>query len=783
MSSSPASNKAFDLGQLLASTALAIGVLAFSAPPALAQSAAKPTAEKKNAGGLEEVVVTAQRRSQNIQDVPLAVTSFSSRALEVQQITNTLDIARVIPNFFAANNVGQASANVYFIRGLGQTQSFPTFEPQVGTYIDDIYLGRQNANNFALFGIDQLQVLRGPQGTLFGRNSTGGAIVVSLQKPADDFGGMIETGYGRYGRFSGRASVDLPINAELKTKTSVFGITDEGFVQNLTTKEKMNWTHNWGIREALRYNPAANGNIEWNASVDYSRNDAANVLNQPGPGGVDGSGRVSYTGFSKVGGALAGPFPLSGGLTGKKGTLGQGVVVESYGAMSNLKVGLDAGVLNFITGYRGLTQLTAVDFPFTGLGPAIPFDQAKFGQFSLAQDLKSSQFSQEVKWTAEVGSKLKYTVGAFYLSETNKNNFGAVLNIGALFGLPAFPALYTDEFTTNKTTSEAIYAQADYKLSDPLTLTLGGRFTHEEKKLTAAPAGAPANGFTTADIAKAGYLTSQKVNEFTPRVALEYRFSPEVMGFVSATKGFQGGGWNGLTNSAATFNNFSPETIWSYETGLRTETSDHKLRFNVTGFYSDVKDYQLLSDANGSGNFNTYNGSDLRAFGGEFELTWKPIEPLTWSASLGLIDAKYTNPKAFIVKQQAACAANKASPGCGQGIVNLSGGLADPSNTAPATLSTNISYDIELKGWSVMPNIGIQWSDKNNVSTSGLPGGVNKAMTLVDAGVSVRPENSGWTFTAECRNCGMKDYSTAFLFGYRYYNTPGIWAVKAQYKF
>jgi iron complex outermembrane receptor protein len=738
---------------------------------------------KKAQSGLEEVVVTAQRRSQNIQDVPLAVTSFSSRSLEVQQITNTLDIARVVPNFFAANNVGQASANVYFIRGLGQTQSFPTFEPQVGTYIDDIYLGRQNANNFALFGIDQLQVLRGPQGTLFGRNSTGGAIVVSLQKPADTFGGMIETGYGRYGRFTARASIDLPINSELTTRTSVFGITDEGFVQNLTTKEKMNWTHNWGVREALRYNPAKYGNVEWNVSGDYSRNDAANVLNQPGPGGVDGSGRVSYSGFSKVGGALAGPFPLSPGLSGKKGQLGQGVLVESYGIMSNLKVGFDAGTLNLITGWRGLTQLTGVDFPFTGLGPANPYDFAKFGQFSLAQDLKSSQFSQEVKWTADLSTNFKYTVGAFYLSEQNKNNFGAVLNIGALVGLPAFPALYTDEFTRNDTTSEAVYAQGDYKISDPLTLTVGARFTHEEKKLTAVPAGLPANGFTTADIAKAGYLTTLKTNQFTPRVALEYRINPDVMTFISATKGFQGGGWNGLTNSAATFNNFSPETVWSYEAGIRTETADKKLRFNVTGFYQDVKDYQLLSDANGSGNFNTYNGSDLRAYGAEFELTWRPIEPLTVTSSLGLIDAEYYNPKAFIVSQQKACAANSKSAGCGQGIVNLSGGLAEPSNTPPVTFATSVSYDFNLPSVDVTPTIGLQWVDKDNVSTSGLPGGINKAMTLVDAGVTFRPVNTGWSITAECRNCTMKDYSTAYLFGYRYYNTPGIWNVKAQYRF
>src|ERR1700686_5228820 len=194
-----------------------------------------------NTDALAEVTVTAQRRAENLQNVPISVKNFTAEQLTTQQIVTTQDLEREVPNMFAANNVGQAPANVYYIRGLGQTQSFPTFEPQVGTYVDDIYIARQNANNFALFGVDSVQVLNGPQGTLFGRNSTGGAIVVTLQKPGHEIGGDIEGGFGSIGNsfnsyYTGRASLDLPVNSEILTRTSAYGVGNDGYVHDLTTK-------------------------------------------------------------------------------------------------------------------------------------------------------------------------------------------------------------------------------------------------------------------------------------------------------------------------------------------------------------------------------------------------------------------------------------------------------------------------------------------------------------------------------------------------------------------
>ena len=758
--------------------------LALAASPVLAQQSPAAT----QAGTLEEIVVTAQRRTENLQDVPLAVTSFSAKGLEEQQITNTLDIARSVPNFIASNNVGQSSANVYYIRGLGQTQSFPTFEPQVGTYVDDVYISRQNANNFALFGVDQVQVLRGPQGTLFGRNSTGGAVVVSLVKPQATLGGDFEAGFGRFGRVFLRGALDAPFSDTLRTRTSVFGVTDSGYVHDLTTGERLNKTKDWGIREGISYVP--NGKVEWNLSFDYSDSNAANVLNYPSSGAVNSPWRISYSGFSITGGALTGPNLGSPGMpplqTGSKARRGQGVEVESYGAMSNVRIGFDAGVLNLITGYRGMRQQTDVDFPFTGLGPAVPFDQGPTGQFTIAQDLHSKEYSQEVKWTGESGP-VKYTVGAFYLYETNNNDFGAVLNFGPLFGAAFVPFDFGDETTVNDTRSAAAYAQADFKISDAVTLTAGGRYTHETKSLTARP-NTPTSGYTTAAIRAAGWLTDLSVNELTPRAALQIKASPNLMFYVSATRGFQGGGWNGLAFKASDFNNFAPETVWSYEGGMRSESSDHRFRFNANVFYENVKNYQLLSD-NGS-NFVTDNGADMEASGLETEIAWRPTDPLTLSLNVGLMSAKYKNPAPIVAAQQQGCqaaiAANNAGNVralCGSGIVDPNGNLAWPSDTPHSTAALHATYDLMVGNFTVSGNAGAQFVGRQNVGTEGKPQGLNGAITTFDLAVSVKPNSMPLSFTLECRNCANKDWATAYLFGYRYYNVPGTWDMRVNYKF
>ena len=749
-----------------------------TAPPAPKSQTSAPPHQTAQ---LEEVVVTAQRRSQNLQKVPISVTSLSSVALAAQQVTSALDLGRVVPNLFASENVGLSSANVYYIRGLGQTESFPTFEPQVATYVDDVYVSRQNANNFALFGASQVQVLNGPQGTLFGSNSTGGAILITLQKPQDKFGGYVDVGYGSFGAFSGRASVDIPIDHQFLTRTSVYGLTDNGYVQNVTNGQSLNANHNFGVREAFRIRPDAIPNLEWNIAADYQQDNGANILNFPvSNGGVNGSDRIAYTGFSTSPGALE-PF-----LTGQKSRLGQGDALKSYGFQSNIAYKLPNGTLNFITGFRGIQQADALDFPDAALGP-IRFDTVPTGQFALAQQLRSYEYTQEIKYSGHIGDKLTFTSGAFYLFETDRNNYGAVANLAGVLGIPGllnYPLTVGDEFTRNQTVSEAIYSQADYKITPKLTVTLGGRYTHEIEQLNAS-ANAPGSGFSTAQIRAAGYLTHLTADEFTPRFALQYQFTPLLMGYASATRGFQGGGWNGLAFTAQTYNNFAPETVWSYEAGFRSETPDKRLRVNGSLFFANTTGYQLLSDLPAAASFVTANAASLQTYGAEFNVTWRPIDDLTLDGTIGLIDATYYNPSGSVRAQRTACRAapGPANPSCGNGIVNFAGNLATPVYTPPVNATLSGRYDIYIGDYTLTPTAGVQFSARQYIGPEGTPQALDPAYAMLDLGVTLQLANLPVAITAECKNCTMTNYATTYLFGYRYYNIPGVYDVNLKYTF
>ena len=767
--------------------ALAQSSAVTSPPPPPGGAQAQSPAPQNSAGGsgtaLQEVVVTAQRRSQNLQNVPISVTSFTAEALSAQQISSTLDLGREVPNLFASNGVGQGSANVYYIRGLGQTNSYPTFEPQVGTYIDDIYLARQNANNLALFGVDQIQVLNGPQGTLFGRNSTGGAILVTLQKPAATFGGDVQVGYGAYHSFTGRFSVDMPVSDQIRTRISAFGITDDGYAKDVTTGQTLNATHDYGVREAITLLPNQLSNVEWDMAVDYEHNNAANVLNQPSDTeGANGSNRISYSGFRTDGGALA-PY-----LTGDKADFGQATIVRSYGYTSNIKIKLDAGTLNIISGYRGLEQDLGADFPAASLGALSTADTVSTGEISLAQSLRSDQLSQELKWNGDLlHGRLNYTAGLFYLFEGNRNTYGQVLGLAP--GV-AFPL--NDQFFKNQTISEAGYVQGDFKITSKLTFTFGGRYTHEVKSVRTA-ANVPGEGYSTADVQAEGYRTHLDADEFTPRFALSYQVDPRVLVFASATRGFQGGGWNGLTGAnPQDFNNFGPETIWSYETGFRSESRDRRLRFNTTFFYENVDSYQLLSDNPVTASFDTSNAANLEAYGLESTVTWRPVDHLTLSSNVSAIRALYFDQSALIRNQQQSCVSGVATS-CDSGIVRPDGSLATPVYTPPFTASTSATYDFQLQSMVITPTLSVdyvsrEWFDTANTegSAASFPspqGGRDKARTLVDFGVTFKPRALPVTVTAECKNCTAVDYGIADLLGFDYFNVPRSWDVSLNYKF
>ncbi|MEL6416151.1 MAG: TonB-dependent receptor plug domain-containing protein, partial [Pseudomonadota bacterium] len=253
-----------------------IAMIASAACLSLPVGQAQESADESEAR-LPTVTTTAQRREQNIQDVPIAVSSFSPAELEAKQITEPLDLIQYVPNLYGGNNTGLGSANMYYIRGLGNTESIATFDPPVGTYVDEVYIARQNANNTAFFDVEQIEVLRGPQGTLFGRNTTGGAVSIRMAKPSETFGGFIEGELGSFDRYMVRGSVDVPVSETVLTKLSGFWLEEEGYVDNLATGETLNGQDAYGLRGDLRI--FLSDTMTWDLAADVTEDEGTNILN------------------------------------------------------------------------------------------------------------------------------------------------------------------------------------------------------------------------------------------------------------------------------------------------------------------------------------------------------------------------------------------------------------------------------------------------------------------------------------------------------------------------
>lgn len=752
---------------------------------ALAQTAA-PDDSSDTSGGIQEITVTAQRREQKLQDVPIAVSAFTDQEMQNRQITRTIDLLAYVPNLQGHNNTGVGTANTYSLRGLNNTESIATFDPPVGTYVDDVYISRQNANNLSFFDVDRIEVLRGPQGTLFGRNTVGGAINIIMKKPGEDFGGFAELGYGKYDRVQGRASVDIPIIADkVLSKISGFYADDNGYVHNQSTGQTLNDQHSWGVRGALRF--LFSDTATWDVSADYVYDAYSNLVNFENADGT----RVSYT-------RLRSDTPLGDSIVSSQladNTLGN--YTRSYSFSSNFQVEAGEATINFITGYRHLKQefvtdsldgLTTTSAVFDGVTLVSTPTQGTMAV--LANDGYHRQFSQEIKITGKLfNDVLDYVAGFYYMNEQNSTIFA---NVNVPVTGVANATVTQDRTMDNGTEAYAGYAQFDGHITPALTVTAGIRFTNERKDISFAPnanalprSGVLNQPFDTQDLVNAGIPVTQIARVWTPRFAINYKITPDVMVFASATKGFKSGGWNARANYAALALDFSRETVWSYEAGLRSEFLDRKVRFNLTGFYFVDSDFQLpagyYDSVTNSIVYLTRNFADMTNYGLESELTVVPTRNLNIYWSVGLQHARYKNLSDAVLEQQQRCLT--LGQNCNTGIVTSTGDIAKPTRAPGFSQTLGVNYTAELNDdFSLTPSVAWEYVGDNWVSTSNAAIALQKAHSIFNAGLTLRNAPGGWSLTAECTNCFNKTYVTSYLL-YPYLNEPGRWMIRARKNF
>ncbi len=766
--------------------ALAVALLMASTAHAQTAPATPPdtTPAADATGAIQDVTVTAQRRAERLQDVPLAVSAFTERELAVRQVSKTLDLIAYVPNLVGHNNTALGTANAYTLRGLGNTESIATFDVPVGTYVDDVYLSRQGANNFSFFDVERVEVLRGPQGTLFGRNTTGGAINVILKKPGEEFTGFAEGGYGKYNRVETRASFDAPLSpGKLLTKFSGYYNHDDGYVYNQTTGQRLNGEKAFGFRGAARILPA--DAVIWDLSADFEYDRASNLVNF----NVDGK-RIDFTRLRTDTGLGIGlvSSDLADDTLNNEAT--------SYAFISNLQFEVAGATINVISGYRHLLQEYVTDSADSRLTTSVVYNDYDYVSSSpgtttvLANDSTHRQFTQEVKATGKLFDNfINYVGGFYYLNEENHTVF-ANLNVP----LTGSPTVTQDRTVNNGTTAYAGYAQFDVHPISPLTLTAGIRYTDEAKDIQFAPntntlprSGVNNQPFTTANLVALGIPVAQRAKVWTPRFAASFKITPDIMVFASATKGFKSGGWNARANYAALAVPFGRETIWSYEGGLRSEFFNHHLRANLTGFSFIDRAFQLpagyLDPITSTITYLTRNFADLKNYGFEGEITVVPVKALNIYWSFGGQRARYENLDPSVYAQVARCKAGIIANNCNAGIVTPTGDIATPVRVPRFASTLGANYTFRLSDTtSLVPSGSWEVTDGSWVSTSDDPRGYQDAHSLFNGGLTLRDSKLGASLTVQCTNCLNQTYKTSFLI-YPYLNDPGRWMARIRKDF
>ncbi|WP_339691800.1 TonB-dependent receptor [uncultured Parasphingorhabdus sp.] len=706
---------------------------------------------------LEEIIVTAQRRSQNVQDIPVTVSALSSDLLEQRQISNTIDLSRSVPNLVSANNVLLGTSVTYFLRGTGSTESISTFDLPVGTYIDEVYIARQNANQIALSGVERVEVLRGPQGALFGRNTTAGAVSIISKKPTNEFGFEGELTYGSFNRRSFNGALNAPVTDGLMLRVSAFGVEDDGYLKSPLT-ENLNGETSWGGRIALRALP--NDIITWDISAQYINSEKTGLgvpgIVQDGPGGPFTVFPIPATGDLLTGLYEAGACEPQGAIQtwAAQNCLYSGV--ESTLLISN--IGIETGIGNFsiISGYSRINQKFNLDnFANTNQ----PVLGGGFGSnFYLSNLGTHEQFTQEVKLSGEtLNGDLDYVVGIFYLDESNNTTV-----IDTVDFADEIPVVFADRIIDNGTSSFAVYGQIDYTIIPDLRLQLGGRFTSEKKDFAVNGQffGAPV---VTSDLAVAGIPLELNVNRFTPRVALQYEIDPATLVFASYTEGFKSGGWNARAFAPGGFVAFTPEYVKSIELGLKTDFWDGRGRLNATLFRAEYSDLQVPGILPGSTDFITLNAADSLVQGLELEGSVRIVEDLTIFSNVGLTDAKYKELSAAAIAASLGPKLQRTPDVTAQvGLV----GSVYIANEHKLTLAADAQYT----------------SSYETGPSNTLAGSVG-GQTTVNAQLSWTPPSEKWELSFGCKNCTNNVYVVQELLGQIFANDPRRFTVTARFNY
>jgi len=652
--------RARTLSSLLTTASLAITT------GALAQEAPAPTDAGTDAaqGGIEDIVVTARRTSEAAQTIPIAITAFGSQQLSDANVEGIADIAKQTPNFFVQTSSADPTGVLLTIRGQSQQDSILTIESPIGVYVDGVNYIRSSNLETALFDTERVEVLRGPQGTLFGKNTTGGAINITTRQPdLSGVGGYVQASGATHDRYDVGAVLNLPLMTDKLGVRLVGRWLDNGSLGVNGLGDGI------GGREQIAFRGNTlleTDSVTWAISADYTRTrgDApvsklafVSPFPSPAPGTPNPAPALIDIAISQgilnpalladpvangaaIGAALAQAQALFASLIDRRGyydndaTGLQGTYARTYGVSSNLAVELTP-TLSFrsISAARWLKRSLDVDLD------ASPYTLLEASLASRAKNL-----SQEFQFAGQFGERLDWIVGAYFNEETGRDTSRATA-LGTIN--PANPN-FTDGFVKNS--SWAVFGQFNYDLTDTLRFTGGLRWTEESKELRSFNRSTPGGAVCNIPVALRLGGTCQArfkdgFSDYSYLASLDWTPQNGLLFYARTARSFKGGGQNLRgTGTVDSFAAFAPETVTDYEVGTKLDLLGRRLRINAAIFqanYSDIQRTIVQAAPGGAIVSLVTNAARARIRGGELEVTAIPVEGLTLSGSVGVNDAKY----------------------------------------------------------------------------------------------------------------------------------------------
>jgi iron complex outermembrane receptor protein len=577
----------------------------------------------------EELVVTARRTEESLQEVPASVSAFSDEQLARIGANDATGLQGIVPNLNIVQGRGSSNATNIYIRGVGQPDALQTFDPAVGFYVDGVYYSRIRGTQMDLLDIERVEVLRGPQGTLYGKNTIGGAYSIITRRPGQDQHGLFQVTLGDYGQMESRIAASGPLTDELAVGGALFGAMRDGYVTNPVTGAEYNNRNAWGGRFQAAWDPTSNFNLDF--SADYAEEDNALTMGQAV------SSLTTIIGVPIPAGAVASPLPefnftaqATPGLPNSSEMTHWGTSVRASWELSpNL-------TLRSISAYRNLSYTDYVDIDATAL---------ELGDVLVAVD--QDQTSQEFQAIWE-GERWTTIGGLFYLRENVGSHQEAYADdlLGSFLGGGTFLRTVDDDL---QTTSMAAYVNATYQLTDRLSISGGLRYTEEEKDYFRTTSTFSSNPIFTANPARPPVNIDDTWTDLSGLVSIDYQLTDNFMLYGRVAQGFKSGGFNGRANNPGEEAPYDPETVTSYEAGFKSDWFDNTLRANVAVFYNDYRDFQArvsnLTTDPGTGlpsiELTVLNAGQLEISGAELELTYNPIEALTLDAQIGYLHAEY----------------------------------------------------------------------------------------------------------------------------------------------